>query len=93
MGRGCAGITDCFFNRKYERIFISDDIRRAYLHVVSKEISGANFKDISDEEPAIIDGVCSSLVYLRDEIDRAGGETVIVLIQINLLLLHYISWM
>lgn len=56
----------------------SDDIRRAYLHVVSKEISGANFKDISDEEPAIIDGVCSSLVYLRDEIDRAGGETVIV---------------
>lgn len=56
----------------------SDDIRRDYLHVVSKEISGANFKDISDEEPAIIDGVCSSLVYLRDEIDRAGGETVIV---------------
>lgn len=67
-----------FSTRNMKEYLFSDDIRRAYLHVVSKEISGANFKDISDEEPAIIDGVCSSLVYLRDEIDRAGGETVIV---------------
>lgn len=67
-----------FSTGNMKEYLFSDDIRRAYLHVVSKEISGANFKDISDEEPAIIDGVCSSLVYLRDEIDRAGGETVIV---------------
>lgn len=67
-----------FSTGNMKEYLFSDVIRRAYLHVVSKEISGANFKDISDEEPAIIDGVCSSLVYLRDEIDRAGGETVIV---------------
>ena len=67
-----------FSTGNMKEYLFSDDIRRAYLHVVSKEISGANFKDISDEEPAIIDGVCSSLVYLRDEIDRAGGETAIV---------------
>lgn len=67
-----------FSTGNMKEYLFSDDIRRAYLHVVSKEISSANFKDISDEEPAIIDGVCSSLVYLRDEIDRAGGETVIV---------------
>lgn len=67
-----------FSTGNMKEYLFSDDVRRAYLHVVSKEISGANFKDISDEEPAIIDGVCSSLVYLRDEIDRAGGETAIV---------------
>ena len=67
-----------FSTGNMKEYLFSDDIRRAYLHVVSKEISGANFKDISDEEPAIIDGVCSSLVYLRDEIDRASGETAIV---------------
>lgn len=67
-----------FSTGNMKEYLFSDDIRRAYLHVVSKEISGANFKDISEEEPAIIDGVCSSLVYLRDEIDHAGGETVIV---------------
>lgn len=67
-----------FSTGNMKEYLFSDDIRRAYLHVVSKEISGANLKDISDEEPAIIDGVCSSLVYLRDEIDRAGGETAIV---------------
>lgn len=55
-----------------------DDIIRDYLHVVSKELSYSNYKDISEEEPAIIDGVCSSLRYLRNEIDRAGGETAIV---------------
>ena len=67
-----------FSTGNMKEYLFSDVIRRAYLHVVSNEFSGSNFTHISDQVPAIIVGVCSSLEYLRDEIDRAGGETVIV---------------